>query len=69
MTQFSSKYWMNWPRWPWAQRTAEARNRIDGFKLRSEAKQFLYPDRWLDERGDKMWAEVGILWADQRTQA
>jgi len=39
---------------------------LDGFKLRSEAKQFLYPDRYLDERGGKMWAEVGILLGETR---
>ena len=32
---------------------------LDGFKLRSEAKLFRYPDHYHDERGEQMWS---IVW-------
>ena len=31
---------------------------LDGFRLRSDAKVVRYPDRYMDERGEKMWAKV-----------
>jgi hypothetical protein len=35
---------------------------LDGFRLRSDAELFRYPDRFEDERGRKMWSTVsGIL--------
>jgi DNA polymerase-1 len=34
---------------------------LDGFRLRSDAKLFRYPDRYRDARGDKMWNEVWKL--------
>jgi DNA polymerase I-like protein with 3'-5' exonuclease and polymerase domains len=38
-----------------AQASAEV---LDGFRLRSDAKVVRYPDRYMDERGAKMWAQV-----------
>jgi len=32
---------------------------LGGFKLRSEAKLFRYPDNYHDERGEQMWS---IVW-------
>ncbi len=32
---------------------------LNGFKLRSEAKLFRYPDHYHDERGEQMWS---IVW-------
>ncbi len=32
---------------------------LSGFKLRSEAKLFRYPDHYHDERGEQMWS---IVW-------
>ena len=35
---------------------------LDGLRLRSEAKIIRYPDRYTDERGEKMWHTVwGII--------
>ena len=34
---------------------------LSGFKLRSEAKLFCYPDRYHDERGEQMWSIIGEL--------
>jgi hypothetical protein len=34
---------------------------LDGFRLRSDAKLVLYPDRYVDERGEKMWDTVCSL--------
>jgi len=35
---------------------------LSGFELRSDAKIVRYPDRYMDERGVKMWETVqGIL--------
>lgn len=31
---------------------------LGGFRLRSDAKVVRYPDRYVDERGEKMWAKV-----------
>lgn len=31
---------------------------LDGFRLRSDAKVVRYPDRYMDERGEKMWTKV-----------
>jgi DNA polymerase-1 len=31
---------------------------LGGFRLRSDAKVVRYPDRYMDERGEKMWAQV-----------
>lgn len=31
---------------------------LDGFRIRSEAKIVRYPDRYIDERGEKMWNTV-----------
>ena len=31
---------------------------LDGFRLRSDAKVVRYPDRYMDERGEKMWHKV-----------
>jgi DNA polymerase I len=31
---------------------------LDGFRLRSDAKVVRHPDRYMDERGGKMWAQV-----------
>ena len=31
---------------------------LDGFELRSEAKIFAHPDRFMDPRGESMWAKV-----------
>jgi len=31
---------------------------LGGFRLRSDAKVVRYPDRYMDERGEKMWAKV-----------
>jgi len=31
---------------------------LDGFRLRSEAKIFRYPNRYMDERGKMMWDTV-----------
>jgi DNA polymerase I len=31
---------------------------LDGFKLRSDAKRIVYPERYQDERGELMWATV-----------
>jgi hypothetical protein len=31
---------------------------LDGFELRTDAKLIRYPNRYMDERGTKMWAEV-----------
>jgi len=31
---------------------------LDGFRLRTDVKTIRYPDRYQDERGKKMWAEV-----------
>jgi len=34
---------------------------LGGFRLRSDAKIFRYPDRYVDERGTRMWAEVWTI--------
>ncbi len=34
---------------------------LGGFRLRSDAKIFRYPDRYVDERGTRMWAEVWAI--------
>jgi hypothetical protein len=35
---------------------------LDGFRLRSDADTFIYPERYMDERGSRMWQAVtGIL--------
>ena len=34
---------------------------LDGFRLRSDAKIFRYPDRYVDQRGTRMWAEVWAI--------
>lgn len=34
---------------------------LNGFRLRSDAKLVLYPDRYVDERGQKMWDTVWSL--------
>ena len=34
---------------------------LGGFRLRSDAKVVRYPDRYMDERGEKMWAKVMAL--------
>jgi hypothetical protein len=31
---------------------------LDGFPLRTEAKTVRYPDRYMDERGVKMWGSL-----------
>jgi DNA polymerase I len=31
---------------------------LDGFRLRSDAKRIVYPERYQDERGELMWATV-----------
>jgi hypothetical protein len=37
---------------------------LDGFPLRTDAKIFRYPDRYLDERGSRMWETVQKLLVD-----
>jgi hypothetical protein len=37
---------------------------LGGFALRSEAKVFRYPDRYMDDRGERMWATVQELLAE-----
>ena len=37
---------------------------LDGFELRSDAKVVRYPDRYSDARGDKMWATVTRILAE-----
>ena len=34
---------------------------LGGFRLRSDAKVVRYPDRYMDERGAKMWDKVMSL--------
>ena len=34
---------------------------LDGFELRSEAKSFIYPERYRDEKGSQMWQRVMSL--------
>jgi hypothetical protein len=34
---------------------------LNGFTLRTEAKVVRYPDRYVDERGEKMWEKVWSL--------
>ena len=35
---------------------------LDGFQLRSEAKKIRYPERYMDDRGERMWGTVtGIV--------
>ena len=39
-----------------------SRTALSGFTLRSDAKVVRYPDRFMDERGERMWEVVtGIL--------
>jgi hypothetical protein len=34
---------------------------LDGFRLRSDADVFCYPERYMDERGEQMWRTVSII--------
>lgn len=34
---------------------------LDGFRLRSDVDTFIYPDRFMDERGEKMWRTVSSI--------
>jgi hypothetical protein len=34
---------------------------LGGFRLRSDAKVVCFPDRYMDERGEKMWNKVMSL--------
>jgi len=44
------------------QMAAASRAVLDGFELRSDAKIVRYPERYMDPRGERMWATVtGIL--------
>ncbi len=36
---------------------------LDGFRLRSDATVFRYPERYMDQRGAKMWETVQGIWA------
>ena len=38
---------------------------LDKFRLRSDAKVICYPDRYVDERGEKMWDTVWDLLHDK----
>jgi DNA polymerase-1 len=42
---------------------------LDGFELRSDAKVFLHPERYADERGHRMWNTVMRLVEPQRQEA
>ena len=37
---------------------------LDGFRLRSEAKLIRYPERYMDERGQRMWDTVQKILTD-----
>jgi hypothetical protein len=41
---------------------------LPGFPLRTEAKRVRYPDRYLDERGLRMWETVSALLAEAETE-
>ena len=34
---------------------------LDGFRLRSDAEVFRYPDRYMDDRGRQMWQTVTTI--------
>ena len=34
---------------------------LDGFRLRSDADIFFYPERYMDERGGQMWQTVSDI--------
>lgn len=34
---------------------------LDGFRLRSDAEVFRYPERYMDDRGGKMWQTITII--------
>jgi DNA polymerase I len=42
---------------------------LDGFRLRSDAKVFRYPERYMDERGTSMWETVWDILGDLTTCA
>jgi hypothetical protein len=42
---------------------------LDGFSLRTDAKVIVYPDRYMDERGLKMWEQIMGLLAERRDSA
>ncbi len=35
-----------------------SRDVLEGFELRSDVKKFIYPDRYMDERGEVMWKTI-----------
>ena len=41
---------------------------LDGFTLRSDAKVFTWPDRYVDERGEQMWETVMQLLTELEQQ-
>jgi DNA polymerase-1 len=42
---------------------------LDGFRLRSDEKVIAYPDRYMDERGEKMWNTVWEIVDELETEA
>ena len=46
-----------------------SRHVLEGFELRSDVKRFVYPDRYQDERGQRMWDIVTKLLRKSRVPA
>ncbi len=37
---------------------------LEGFELRSKVKEIRYPDRYMDDRGEKMWNTINTILKD-----